>query len=227
MNSSTSLATVSEHSYFRFDATDTLRRQPTSFLVANFPVEVAPNIGQSYSNSIATRAIDKNGNGVVATDTADGARIDIDALLRRAQLKNRKSLFKSSVVDRNVPVGLPTVPRQLIEDKAPTFRTLEQWVGTVTAVDPSLGIFAARVVSSTHDQDELAEFAIDEVSEDDHPLITEGAIFYWSVGYEIAVSRQRSTVSTIRFRRVHLWKRSNIEAALNRAESLTTWLSQV
>ncbi|MCY1551322.1 hypothetical protein D9M68_876420 [compost metagenome] len=82
------------------------------------------------------------------------------------------------------------------------------------------------MISSSQTRDEVGEFLIGEVSDDDHELIAEGAIFYWSVGYEIARSKQRSTVSTIRFRRLNFWKRPQMERALERAKNLADWFDQ-
>lgn len=119
-----------------------------------------------------------------------------------------------------------TSVRTEFDRAAPIFKTLEEWTGTVTNVDKSNGTFSARLISSSQTRDEIGEFLIGEISDDDHELIAEGAIFYWTVGYETARSKQRSTVSTIRFRRLHFWKRPQMEKALERAKSLTDWLEQ-
>ncbi len=121
---------------------------------------------------------------------------------------------------------VPTSVRTEFDGAAPIFKILEEWTGTVTNVDKSSGTFSARLISSTQTRDEIGDFLIGEVSDDDHELIAEGAIFYWSVGYETARSRQRSTVSTIRFRRLHFWKRPQMEQALERAKDLAAWFEQ-
>jgi hypothetical protein len=106
-----------------------------------------------------------------------------------------------------------TAPRQS------AFISLQKWEGVVLAVLSDS--FLARLVDLTRTgPDEEAEFPLDEVSEEDRPLIRPGAIFYWNIGYHNSYSGQRTRTSIIRFRRLPAWTREEIEAATREAERL-------
>lgn len=105
-----------------------------------------------------------------------------------------------------------------------SFKVLESWVAKVETVDEVAGTFAASIASEQFTGTrELADFTFDELSEDDRSLVQQGAIFYWSVGYQIDDYGGRSTSSVVRFRRVRHWKPKEIEAARQRASEYTNW----
>jgi hypothetical protein len=110
-------------------------------------------------------------------------------------------------------ISLKTEPRQS------AFISLQKWEGVVLEVLSDS--FLARLVDLTRTgPDEEAEFPLDEVSEEDRPLIRPGAIFYWNIGYHNSYSGQRTRTSIIRFRRLPAWTREEIEAAKREAERL-------
>ena len=89
-----------------------------------------------------------------------------------------------------------------------SFKALESWVGRVTEVDENLSEFVAIVVSDLHSETrERAEFTFAEISEDDQFLVAPGAMFYWSVGYQINEYGGRMSASTLRFQRIRHWTR--------------------
>jgi hypothetical protein len=97
------------------------------------------------------------------------------------------------------------------------FAALHRWEGYVLSV--SNRTFLARLVDlSGRLPDEDAEFYLDDVSESDKSLVVPGAVFYWSVGYRISLTRQRSKASLLRFRRLPAWTQSEIEDARRIAE---------
>lgn len=110
-------------------------------------------------------------------------------------------------------ISLKTEPRQS------AFVSLQKWEGVV--VEVLSDSFLTRLVDLTRTgPDEEAEFPLDEVSEEDRPLIRPGAIFYWNIGYHNSYSGQRTRTSIIRFRRLPAWTREEIEAAKREAERL-------
>lgn len=110
-------------------------------------------------------------------------------------------------------ISLKTEPRQS------AFISLQKWEGVVLEVLSDS--FLARLVDLTRTGlDEEAEFPVNEVSEEDRPLIRPGAIFYWNIGYHNSYSGQRTRTSIIRFRRLPAWTREEIEAAKREAERL-------
>ena len=110
-------------------------------------------------------------------------------------------------------ISLKTEPRQS------AFISLQKWEGVVLEVLSDS--FLTRLVDLTRTgPDEEAEFPLDEISEEDRPLIRPGAIFYWNIGYHNSYSGQRTRTSIIRFRRLPAWTREEIEAAKQEAERL-------
>lgn len=107
-----------------------------------------------------------------------------------------------------------------------SFTTLESWVCKVEAVDKAGGAFSAIAVSDRQaGLEEMAEFSFDELSEDDVELVEPGAVFYWSVGYQISPFGGRATASVLRFRRLRHWTRKELEAARARAAAYDSWIA--
>lgn len=80
------------------------------------------------------------------------------------------------------------------------FKALASWEGAVLEVVDTH--FVAEVIDLQTDERAIAEFEWSDISSSDRPLCEPGALFYWSVGYEIKESGQRSRASIIRFRRL-------------------------
>ena len=103
-----------------------------------------------------------------------------------------------------------------------SFKSLESWVGCVSEVGGNL--FTATVISDKHPGTrESAEFSFDEISEDDRGLVHEGAIFYWSVGYQVNEFGGRFTASILRFQRLRHWSRKELELAKARSDTYSDW----
>jgi hypothetical protein len=99
------------------------------------------------------------------------------------------------------------------------FTSLQAWEGIVMEVMDNT--FLARLIDLTNTgTDEEAEFPIEEVSEEDKPLVKLGAIFYWDIGYHTSYSGQRTRISLIRFRRLPAWTQREIDAAKQQAERI-------
>jgi len=103
------------------------------------------------------------------------------------------------------------------------FTSLQKWEGVVEEVKSDY--FVARLVDLTEpNQDEEAEFALDDVPEADRPLIAPGAIFYWNIGYLDNRHGQRYRASLIRFRRLPAWTEDEIKASREEAERIANAL---
>jgi len=127
-----------------------------------------------------------------------------------AELKPTDSEFKvSDPAPIKSVVALPAPPRSSPE----RFDLLQQFVGTV--LDVGEETFSARLQDRTDQSrgSEIAEFDLEEVSDFDRDLVQGGAVFYWSIGYRISPSGQRTRVSRIRFRRLPAWSRSDLRDA--------------
>jgi hypothetical protein len=99
------------------------------------------------------------------------------------------------------------------------FNSLQAWEGIV--IEVMVDSFLARLIDLTNTGvDEEAEFSMNDISDDDKPLVKPGAIFYWDIGYHTSYSGQRTRSSLIRFRRLPAWTQQEIEAAEREADRI-------
>lgn len=99
-----------------------------------------------------------------------------------------------------------------------SFEPLQEWEGYVLEVNEHS--FIARLLDLTKNspfEQEEAEFQLEDVSLDDRNLLAEGAIFRWAIGYETRLGGTRRKVSTIAFRRLPIWRASDIAEARSQA----------
>ena len=146
--------------------------------------------------------------------------IDIDLYdLLTHQTIGSDALMKGSATIEQEPSNVITHANFKAKPYQNFFTSLQEWEGVVTKVMNDA--FLARLIDLTHrGADEEAEFPIDEVSEEDKPLINVGAIFYWNIGYHTSYSGQRTRTSIIRFRRLPAWTQREIDAAKREAERI-------
>jgi hypothetical protein len=100
-----------------------------------------------------------------------------------------------------------------------TFRALQRWEGVVLECrDES---FLARLTDLTEEGPaEEVELPLSDVPREDLDLVELGAVFYWSIGYRDEVGGGRWRSSTLRFRRLPLWSKQELEAAAERAADI-------
>lgn len=101
-----------------------------------------------------------------------------------------------------------------------SFKVLQQWEGAVLEINKDSFWARLRVLAGEGSQNEEAEFPFEEVPNADRNLIQPGAIFYWAIGYLDTSTGTRNRVSRIRFRRLPVWRLSDVERARERAEEL-------
>lgn len=144
-----------------------------------------------------------------------GNRIASIGTFESAQIQN----FEPNEKLRALTVPVDANPKQIA-----SFKALESWMGQVTEVDQNGALFSAMVVSDLNPEiREIAEFTFDEISEDDQSRIRPGAIFYWSVGYQINEFGGRMTASILRFKRLRHWTRKELELAKERSSEYADW----
>ena len=110
-----------------------------------------------------------------------------------------------------LPAG--TLPKKRVQ-------VLKQWEGVVTDVTSDSFFADLQDLGDSSLPLEVVEIPIAEVSEDDRPLLSEGAIFYWSLGYETSPGGQLRRMSEIRLRRTPRWTKRTLENVKQRAEEL-------
>ncbi len=104
-------------------------------------------------------------------------------------------------------------PRVELVAPVRNFTMLQQWEGRVISV--SEDSFIAIISNRTNPQNSQEEIEIElsEIPHDDTNLISPGAFFYWSIGYEDGSGIPRQRVSRIRFRRLPNWTKREINLA--------------
>jgi hypothetical protein len=129
------------------------------------------------------------------------------------------SLVKGSLFT-DIQPRILVFPEQLkSEQRQDFFTSLQAWEGIVLEVMPDS--FWARLLDLTNTgADEEAELPMNEISDDDKPLVRPGAIFYWDIGYHTSYSGQRMRSSLIRFRRLPAWTQREIDAAEREADRI-------
>jgi len=118
-----------------------------------------------------------------------------------------------------------TRPRLFRLEEMPliSFEPLQEWEGRVVDINSEEKIFTATLTDITARrkyEDEIAEFPISDVSDDDRHFLRRGAIFRWLVGYERLPSGTKRRVSSVVFRRLGEWSRSDLSHARQQAEEL-------
>jgi len=107
----------------------------------------------------------------------------------------------------------PPEPRPVEE----YFKALQKWEGVVIEVGQDT--FLAKIVPIGEGVEQEAEIYIEEVGQEDYVLIEPGAAFYWTIGYLDRPSG-RLRASIIRFRRLPVWTKRDLEVADAKANEL-------
>ena len=105
------------------------------------------------------------------------------------------------------------------------FQKLQEYEGEVLSISDS--DFVARLVDLTDKGAQRLEatFSIDnEVSRSDRPLLTVGAVFYWIIGFKDYPDGQRKTENFLRFRRLPIWSKRDLDRLKERANELKVFL---
>lgn len=140
------------------------------------------------------------------------------------ELCNETQLPHNEVIKTSAP-GRSRVAPPLIRLPAGTLpnervRVLQQWEGVVTDTTDDSFFAELQDLGRSFVPLEIVEIPIEEVPKDDRPLLVEGAVFYWSIGYETSPGGQLKRMSEIRMRRTPRWTRRTLQLAKRQAEEL-------
>ncbi len=108
------------------------------------------------------------------------------------------------------------VPRPPRAEPTASVRVLHAWKGRVVLCE------ATQFVAILHDQvdmsrpDEQVTIGVNEVDPSDQGLLKEGATFYWSFFEEVRLGTRR-VATDLRFRRLPVWTRTEIDEVKRRA----------
>jgi len=99
------------------------------------------------------------------------------------------------------------------------FLLMQQWEGYVLKIEEDTFTSLIYDQTNTRNDPEEVELYLEDVSTDDRSLLQEGAVFYWSIGYEDLPNGERRRTSIVRFRRLPAWSSKDLrkfrENALN------------
>lgn len=110
------------------------------------------------------------------------------------------------------------VGEEQMTSRVDPYEALASWEGEVLAVGNE--VFSARIRSRTGSTPVLdVELPRREVDDVDQPLLDEGAVFYWEVGYRRAGGR-KVRESRLVFQRLPVWRELDLMMGKREAENL-------
>jgi hypothetical protein len=183
--------------------------------LANLKVSSGSGARAASTNTLSVRHSAPPPNVIVAKPTT--TRPGVAATTMRNEPRSSTAVEEQ----RDVPIG--NVVRR--PDPTPLdywFDVRQQWEGVVTSVGGDAGdefTVVLRDVSHADAPEYEAVLSMEEISEDDLPLLKEGAVLYWTIGYKTRAGT-RERVSTIRLRRLPAWSRADIKRVQRRAQEL-------
>jgi hypothetical protein len=119
--------------------------------------------------------------------------------------------YQHSEIGQQIPwpdIGHAVAPRI-------AFVAIQEWEGYVISIEKET--FTAQLVDKTRLADrpeEVTEFPLADIRNDDKPLLMPGAIFRWSVGYQNREGT-KERVSRIIFRRLPAWTKKELDLQTN------------
>jgi hypothetical protein len=113
----------------------------------------------------------------------------------------------------------PVIINRASKPLQPRFVSLQKWEGIVDTVLPQS--FTARLMDKTNAGPDMeAEFDVEEIDYPDRSLIKPGAVFYWTLGYSDSPTGQRTRLSILRFRRLPVWRESDLKRYSQQAKEI-------
>ncbi|MCU0693015.1 MAG: hypothetical protein MUF54_16590 [Polyangiaceae bacterium] len=125
---------------------------------------------------------------------------------QRAAARSESELVWNEDIDA---ANVWVLPRKT--QRAVRFQLLQQWEGTVAEVDGDGFIAHLRDKRDPDASLERATITLDELADHDLPLVEPGAIFDWTIGYLTQPHGQKTTESTIVFRRMPRWSARDLQ----------------
>jgi hypothetical protein len=96
----------------------------------------------------------------------------------------------------------------------------QQWEGVVSSIDGDEFSVVLRDLTHPDGGEHEAVLPIEEIPEDDLPLLQVGAVLYWTIGYRQSRTGQRDRVSSICLRKSPAWTRADIARVQREARAL-------
>jgi hypothetical protein len=156
---------------------------------------------------------------LVARDYADRSYDQQEKSWGTVEVSRQVSRRIVEAIDRKVRANFPAIAPA----PALSLQPLQEWEGYV--LDIRADTFTARLADVTAGsklEEEIAEFPLADLSDDDRQLLAIGAIFRWVIGYQRSPAGTKRRVSQVTFRRLPAWTKSELKQANKRAQELVT-----
>lgn len=161
-------------------------------------------------------AVDSSWYSVYADDTVIGMQDEMDAKTFMSSSGpptfSANSIFSARFKLPVTEFDARTVIRPIA--------VVQQWEGIVMSVGDD--DFTARLYDITDPTNpvEEADFLVEDLNPYNLPLLKEGAIFRWIIGYRGGKTSTRSRVSQLTFRRLPAWTKRDLADADQKAKEL-------
>ena len=115
-----------------------------------------------------------------------------------------------------------TLAHSEVRERLRTHRQIisHHWECAVERVDSSTFTATLKSLRDPEDSEKEAEIPIDEVTPDDLELLEPGAIFYWTMGYDMTPAGTRTRFSLLKFRRLPAWTKKDLQRVNAEADAL-------
>ena len=175
---------------------------------------------------------------VKSVETSVKTTEELDPFVRRSKPIS-DTLSNPSGVDDGLftayarsPLEIVPIPRPIGSRLPRTWQPIEHfspianWEGVVIEVREDF--IVARVIDPEEKNDKgetTLEIPIEDIAEGDRPLVTEGAIFYLTIGYRQIPGQPRRKDATLIFRRLPGWTKKRLAEAKEFAGQLSKILN--
>lgn len=101
----------------------------------------------------------------------------------------------------------------LANERERTYRQTikHHWECTVISLGCESFVATMRSLRDPDETEKEAEIPLEEINPDDLELLELGAVFYWTIGYEISPAGTRRRFSLIKFRRMPAWSKKDVQ----------------
>lgn len=147
------------------------------------------------------------------------------------------------ILGKRSPVGIGEISRSLLSRHVPRLekvlafqpevvkrttrtRIVRRWTAVVEDINED--VFTARLTPTRggSGDDLIADFSVEEVSDEDLPLLAPGAWFYVNVSKQTFSDGRQQTITSLRFRRLKKWSEDELEVAGERGKKRFELLSE-
>ncbi len=149
--------------------------------------------------------------------------IDLDDERRKKAIT--RAINKNRIIQSDF-TGKENIAKSAQSESLINFIALKKLEGQVVSVDQEQKEVSIRFheIGGNNQTVEEAVFDMEEISPSDYDLLEEGAIVYWNIGY-LDQPEGRQRISELRFRRMPIWSKREIEKVEEKAKAFKEFFS--